>query len=76
MFGYTLILAGFTRIIEVCFFMPLYAPLPMDQAEDDNASERTLAEGAASRNGASMKAAASRNWRHLTPFVRLISIGS
>ncbi|KAF8654668.1 hypothetical protein AX16_003485 [Volvariella volvacea WC 439] len=27
-FGYTLILAGVTRIIEICFFVPSFAPLP------------------------------------------------
>ncbi|KAF9525129.1 hypothetical protein CPB83DRAFT_860057 [Crepidotus variabilis] len=73
MFGYTLILAGFTRIIEVCFFVPSYAPLPADHAEDDNTSEHTLAEGGPSRNPTSMKSAAAKNWRHLPPFLLVAS---
>jgi len=65
MFGRTLMLAGFTRILEVIFFVPSYAS---DQTDDDTTSEHTLAEGANPRV-ISSKASASRSFRYLTPFV-------
>ena len=69
MFGTTLMFAGFTRIIEVCFFVPSYATTS-DLAEDDDTSEHTLADGTAGLSrGVSAKTAAARSWRHLTPFV-------
>ena len=67
MFGTTLMLAGFTRIIEVCFFVPSYATIS-DPAGDDDTSEHTLADGPAGLS-VSAKTAAARSWRHLTPFV-------
>ena len=60
-FGYTLMLAGLTRLIEVCFVVPSYAPL--DGVEDDR-SDHTLADGAGPE--AFPK---GRAFRHLPPFV-------
>ena len=46
MFGYTLMLAGVTRIIEICFFVPSYAPKsPSEIPSPDDVSDHTLAEG-------------------------------
>ncbi|KAF8202448.1 hypothetical protein BJ912DRAFT_944861 [Pholiota molesta] len=70
MFGYTLMLAGISRIIEVCFFVPSYAS---DGSDDDNHSEHTLADGTNSRPQLSPKAAASRSFRYLTPFLLVAS---
>ena len=58
MFGRTLMLAGLTRIIEVCYFVPAISD------QEDYTDEHTLADGSRS-----MKKAAARSWRHLTPFV-------
>ncbi|KAJ7035556.1 hypothetical protein C8F04DRAFT_511307 [Mycena alexandri] len=41
MFGYTVMLAGITRIMEVCFFS---APTKADVVDDDSNSDHTLAE--------------------------------
>lgn len=68
-------LAGATRIIEICFFVPKYWP----EVDDDGTSEHTLAERSprfppttdASSSSDSAKAAASRSFRHLPPFVCL-----
>jgi hypothetical protein len=60
-FGYTLMLAGLTRLIEVCFVAPSYTPV--DGVEDDS-SDHTLAEGAGPET-----AAKGRAFRHLPPFV-------
>lgn len=78
-FGRTLMLAGFARVIEICFFVPKYSPEGVD---DDNHSEQTLADGAPSpgflssyNNGdSSGKAAAARAFRHLPPFL-LVAAG-
>ena len=61
-FGHTLMLAGFTRIIEICFFVPSFSSEPSD---DGSQSEHTLADGYSS----SGKVAASRAFRHLPSFV-------
>jgi len=66
MFGHTLMLAGFTRILEVCFFSPSYAS---DTSSDDNTSEHTLSESVSPRTALTGKAAAARSFRYLTPFV-------
>jgi hypothetical protein len=66
MFGHTLMLVGFTRILEVCFFTPSYAS---ETSADDNTSEHTLAEGVHPRIALTGKAAAARSFRFLTPFV-------
>jgi len=62
-FGYTLMLAGFTRIIEICFFAPSYSSEGL--SDDGSQSEHTLADSYSS----SGKAAAARAFRHLPPFV-------
>jgi len=66
MFGYTLMLAGLTRLIEVCFVVPSYAP--MDGVEDDR-SDHTLADGAGPE--AFPK---GRAFRHVPPFL-LVAAG-
>ena len=74
-FGHTLMLAGFARVIEICFFVPKYS---LEGVDDDDHSERTLADGAPSpgflssynNSDSSGKAAAARAFRHLPPFVR------
>lgn len=60
-FGYTLMLAGLTRLIEVCFIVPSYAPV--DGVEDDR-SDNTLADGVGPEVFAK-----GRTFRHLPPFV-------
>ncbi|KAH8995105.1 hypothetical protein EDB86DRAFT_3064615 [Lactarius hatsudake] len=67
-FGYTLMLAGLTRLLEVCFVAPSYTPA--DGAEDDR-SEHTLADGAGAESGAASK---GRPFRHLPPFL-LVAAG-
>ena len=59
-FGYTLMLAGLTRLIEVCFIVPSYAPV--DGVEDDR-SDNTLADGAGP------EVLPGRTFRHLPAFV-------
>jgi hypothetical protein len=54
-------LAGLTRLIEVCFIVPSYAPI--DGVEDDR-SDHTLADGAGPE--AFPK---GRAFRHMPPFV-------
>ncbi|KAG5654001.1 hypothetical protein H0H81_008583 [Sphagnurus paluster] len=77
-FGHTLMLAGFARIVEICFFAPKYFP---ESGDDDSTSDHTLAErsprfppAAESSSTESGKAAASRAFRHLPPFL-LVSAG-
>jgi hypothetical protein len=67
-FGYTLMLAGLTRLIEVCFVAPSYSP--MDGMEDDRSSDHTLADGA----GPEAAFAKGRAFRHLPPFL-LVAAG-
>jgi hypothetical protein len=62
-FGYTLMLAGFTRIIEICFFVPSYSS--ETQLDVGSQSEHTLADSYSS----SRNVAAARAFRHLPPFV-------
>jgi hypothetical protein len=57
MFGYALMLAGLARIIEVCFIVPRFTPIEVD----DGGSEHTLA-GEVQSPG--------RAFRHLPAFVR------
>ena len=68
MFGYTLTLAGVTRIIEVSFIAPKFTPEPVP-SQDDNNSEHTLADGSGS---SSTGAHAVKTFRHLPPFVSAI----
>lgn len=68
-FGNTLMLAGLTRVIEICFVAPNHAADASDTASDsDQHSERTLASPTTSESG---KAAAVQAFRHLPPFVRI-----
>jgi len=60
-FGYTLMLAGLTRLIEVCFIVPSYPP--MDGVEDDR-SDLTLTDGAGPEVFPK-----GRAFRHMPPFV-------
>jgi len=60
-FGHTLILAGITRIIEICIF----APKLSSDADDDNKSDHTL--NATGESGSYNTA--YRAFRHLPPFV-------
>lgn len=61
-------LAGFTRILEICFFVPSYSS--EGPADVSSQSEHTLADGYSS----SGKVAASRSFRHLPPFL-LVAAG-
>ena len=54
-------LAGLTRLIEVCFIVPSY--VPMDGVEDDE-SDHTLADGAGPEAFSK-----GRAFRHMPPFV-------
>jgi len=65
MFGHTLMLAGVTRILEVCYFAPSFA----SDATSDNNSEHTLADTAGPRTMLTGKAAAARSFRYLPPFL-------
>jgi len=67
-FGHTLMLAGFTRIIEICFFVPSFSSEGLP--DDGSQSEHTLADGYSS----SGKVAASRAFRHLPSFL-LVAAG-
>lgn len=63
MVGYTLMMAGATRIIEVSFIAPKFTPLNESVTTEDNNSEHTLTENVPS-SWQSVKA-----FRHLPPFV-------
>ncbi|KAF9446891.1 hypothetical protein P691DRAFT_803284 [Macrolepiota fuliginosa MF-IS2] len=71
-FGHTLMLAGVTRIVEICFFAPKTTP----DSDDDNRSDHTL--DATGPQNQSMESghpsAAARAFRHLPPFL-LVSSG-
>lgn len=60
-FGYTLMLAGVTRLVEVCFVAPSYTHA---DGVEDNRSDHTLADGTDSAS-----ASKGRAFRHLPPFV-------
>ena len=74
MFGLTLMLAGITRIIEICFF----PSNTLEGPEDDSRSDHTLADASVPSprfrpsyfsSSDSGKAVAARAFRHLPPFV-------
>lgn len=65
-FGNTLMLAGVTRIIEICFIVPRYTPEPTG---DDAHSEHTLADG----SSAAATAQAVKTFRHLPPLLLVAS---
>jgi len=73
-FGYTLMLAGVTRIIEICFVAKHFGS--SESLDDDNNSDHTLAE--ASRPSYSLASEsgspAAKAFRHLPPFL-LVSSG-
>ncbi|KAH7921198.1 hypothetical protein BV22DRAFT_1178571 [Leucogyrophana mollusca] len=72
-FGYTLMLAGITRIVEICFVTP--ASSPATPTGNDNDSEHTLAPGANEHPGNDvLGGGAGRAFRHLPPFL-LVSSG-
>ena len=62
-FGYTLMLAGITRLVEVCFVAPSYTHA---EGVEDNRSDHTLADGAGTDSAPASK---GRAFRHLPPFV-------
>ncbi|OBZ73721.1 Protein YTP1 [Grifola frondosa] len=65
-FGYTLMLAGITRIIEVSFIVPKYTPEP--STDGDSHSEHTLADDTAGQS------TTAKGFRHLPPFL-LVAAG-
>jgi hypothetical protein len=69
-FGHTLILAGVTRIVEICFVPTKFAT---DVSDGDAHSDHTLADSGSGSGYAgssdSGKATAARAFRHLPPFV-------
>ncbi|GBE86676.1 hypothetical protein BKA93DRAFT_769428 [Sparassis latifolia] len=75
-FGYTLMLAAVTRLIEVCFIVPKFYPIPSVEVSDgDSHSEHTLADnGREDGNVGSGKVATVKAFRHLPPFL-LVSAG-
>ena len=70
MVGYTLMMAGVTRIIEVSFIAPKYTALTESAPSDDNNSEHTLTDSSSS--SASWQSA--KAFRHLPPFVSLSAL--
>lgn len=88
-FGYTIMLAGLTRILEVVVFAPSYAsPTPNSTLNvRDDVSDHTLAEpstpaiphtsapaAVSSAGGQSpAMAAGARSFRHLPPFLMIAS---
>ncbi|KAG2364649.1 hypothetical protein BDR07DRAFT_1607986 [Suillus spraguei] len=73
MFGYSLMLAGFARVLEVCFIPLLSSPLSETPLSDDNDSEHTLAPSAPKYAGVVTKTNATRAFRHLPPFLLVAS---
>ncbi|OAX33224.1 hypothetical protein K503DRAFT_749005 [Rhizopogon vinicolor AM-OR11-026] len=71
MFGYSLMLAGLSRIIEICF-IPLPSPRSVAPPLNDNDSEHTLAPPPEETPDA-RKANATRAFRHLPPFLLVAS---
>lgn len=67
MFGYTLMLAGLARIIDICFITA-----SSSTGFDDNESEHTLTSPMNAHGEAKSKAKAARAFRHLHPFVRVL----
>ncbi|KAI0954682.1 hypothetical protein AcW1_006493 [Taiwanofungus camphoratus] len=75
-FGYTLILAGLARIVEVCFIAPKFAPLDASPACDgDSHSDHTLADTGKDEAGSGARTEiVGRAFRHLPPFL-LVTAG-
>ncbi|KAJ4474901.1 hypothetical protein J3R30DRAFT_3406089 [Lentinula aciculospora] len=89
LFGYTLGLAGITRIIEICLFVPTFANLSAARSVvvSDSNSDHTLADAprsprepyaptadSAAREAKEEKKAAGQVFRHLPPFL-LVTAG-
>lgn len=74
-FGHTLMLAGLTRIIEICFLPTRFAP-EHSVSDNDNQSEHTLGSGSGDvgAGGENAKMNAARAFRHLPPFVRVFPV--
>ncbi|KIJ65455.1 hypothetical protein HYDPIDRAFT_110527 [Hydnomerulius pinastri MD-312] len=70
MFGYTLMLAGVSRIVEICFIPTNFSATG---SLDDNDSEHTLAPAIAAHGESRSKAKAARAFRHLPPFLLVAS---
>ncbi|KAH7890976.1 hypothetical protein F5I97DRAFT_1976452 [Phlebopus sp. FC_14] len=71
MFGHTLILAGVSRIIEICFI-----PTPSFNSSgslDDNDSEHTLTPGLRTHGGQKSGTKAAKAFRHLPSFLLVAS---
>lgn len=69
-FGYTLILAGVTRMIEVCF-LPATPYTP--GSSEDNDSEHTLSPSQAAQGIARSQVMTARAFHHLPPFLLVAS---
>ncbi|KIP03045.1 hypothetical protein PHLGIDRAFT_121934 [Phlebiopsis gigantea 11061_1 CR5-6] len=70
-FGDVLMMAGVTRIIEISFITPKYAPLPDSASTDDNHSDHTLADAPTIGNTGLMQSV--KAFRHLPPFLLVAS---
>lgn len=92
LFGYTLGLAGVTRIIEICFFVPTFANSGVGGSAlvpDDSNSDHTLADASLSPRepyaptadsviieAKEDKSTAGKVFRHLPPFVSSFAYSS
>lgn len=74
MFGYSLMLAGLARIIEICFITLPPSPRAVPPPMNDDDSEHTLAPPPPEEIHVTRKANASQAFRHLPPFVSSILI--
>ncbi|KAF9231270.1 hypothetical protein BU15DRAFT_56375 [Melanogaster broomeanus] len=70
MFGYTLMLAGVLRIVDVCF---MSTASPVTGSLDDNDSEHTLSSTVAAHGESRSEVATARAFRHLPPFLLVAS---
>lgn len=66
-FGNVLMLAGVTRIIEVCFIVPSFEKDSQHGSDNDSSSERTLAPSGLLTEQS--KLTVVRSFRHLPPLV-------
>lgn len=75
-FGYTLMLAGVTRMIEVCFVAKHFNS--SESLYDDSNSDHTLAEASRPSDGLASESGspATKAFRHLPPFVCYFYPGS
>ncbi|KAG1738963.1 hypothetical protein EDB19DRAFT_1712146 [Suillus lakei] len=73
MFGYSLMLAGFARILEVCFIPLPSSPLSDAPPLGDNDSEHTLAPPVPKDARVATNTNAARAFRHLPPFLLVAS---